>query len=269
MLFPTKNESEMLQEMLLELQTTTGITNVTAGSIARSLLEIFNKRLSSAYEYFDTYTSMSFLSTAQDMYLDMIGEMLGCTRLAQESDNNYRYRISQQVFTAAAANRTSIRLRCLAIPEVRDVIITPYSHGNGSFTIHIITDEIDTPASVLAKADTIVRENKAEGIRAIVTKPKIVPIDIRFSVTRKTGNTMSETAIASQIKESIRDYVDMISMGGTVSTDELLTRAQGNANLAQAYINSLTIDGSTIILDALYSLDWDEKAYINNVTVVI
>jgi hypothetical protein len=80
---------------------------------------------------------------------------------------------------------------------------------------------------------------------------------------------MSETAIASQIKESIRDYVDMISMGGTVSTDELLTRAQGNANLAQAYINSLTIDGSTIILDALYSLDWDEKAYINNVTVVI
>lgn len=267
MLFPIKNSDEMLEEMLTELETM-GIT-ITAGSMARSLIEIFNKKLNGTYQYFDIYTSMSFLSTSSGMYLDMIGEMLACRRQPYEDDENYKYRISQQVFTAASSNRTAIRLKCLSVAEVRDIIITPYSHGNGSFTVHVITDEIDTPTAVLQRVETIVNEAKAEGVRAIITKPRIVPINIRFHGTRKSGNNSSDITIANQIKESIREYVDDLSMGDTIVTSDLLGYAQSNPNLTQIYISSLEIDGEEMILDSVYSLEWDKKAYIDNVTLII
>lgn len=269
MIFPIKSEAEMLQEMIDEVVLKTGVTNMTPGSIARSLLEVFNRRLNACYKYLDMYLSMTFLSSAKDMYLDMIGRMLGCERLSiMESDTNYRYRISQQVFTTAAANRTSVRLKCLSVAGVKNIVMTPYSRGNGSFTIHVVSDEIDTPADILAQVEAVVADVKAEGIRAIVAKPSVVPIDIKFNIVKRTGSTVSETAIGSQIKAAIGDYVDTIPMGGTISISEMLRIAQSNQSVSQAYVNSLNIDGEAAIANNQYGLEWDERAYVNSVVAV-
>jgi hypothetical protein len=65
------------------------------------------------------------------------------------------------------------------------------------------------------------------------------------------------------------DYIDGISIGGTIYVENLLSAAQSNPNVSQAYINSITINGDVVILDSQYKLNWDERAYISNVTVVI
>lgn len=269
MLFPIKNEAEVLREMMDEVVSKTSIESMNPGTIARTLLEIFNSKISACYRYFDIYTSMSFLSTASGMYLDMIGAMLGCSRAANESDTNYRYRISKQVFTAAAANATSVRLQCLSVSGVKNVIITPYSRGNGSFTVHVITDEVDTPSNIISEVEAIVVKTKAEGIKAIVTKPTIIPINIKFNVVRRNGSSISELTLSLQIKEAISDYVDEVAMGGNVSILELLRIAQMNQNVGQVYINSLYIDGKAAIVESQYKLDWDERAYVNSVVVII
>jgi len=268
MLFPIKSSNEVLQEMMEEVLANTKITDMTEGSVARTLLEVFNRRLNEAYRYLDIYTSMSFLSTARGVYLDMIGSMLACDRRPNEDDDNYRYRISRQVFSAAAANRTSIRLRCLSIPGVKNVVITPYSRGNGSFTVHIITDEIDTPDEILTQAESIVQEAKAEGIMAIVAKPTIVPIDIGFNVIPTQNVSASETTLAAQIKEVLSNYIDTIPMGGTVSISELVRIAHTVEGVSQAYVNSLYIDGKATIIGTTYQLDWDERAYMRAITVI-
>jgi uncharacterized phage protein gp47/JayE len=268
-LFTVKTKSEIQTEMENYVLNNTSITNMTAGSIAKTLLEIFNEKLNECYEYLDTYTAMSFLSTAQDNYLTMIGEMLACERQPNEIDDNYRYRISKQVFTAAAANTTAIRLKCLSISDVDDVVITPYSRGNGSFTIHVITDEIDTPDSVLAEVEAIVSETKAEGIRVIVARPTVIPINVTFNIVKKPASSASSTTIANQIKESLNDYIEGLSMGGTISTSKIVEIADSNTNVTTVYVSSLTIDGNEMILDSGYQLDWDERAYMNTVTVII
>ena len=270
MLFPTKNKLETLREMIDEVVANTPLSNMdTPGSIVRTLLEIFNERLHTCYSYFDNNIANTFLSTAEGNYLKMIGEMLGCSILPNETDDNYRYRISKQVFTTAAANQTSIRLKCLSIPGVKNVIITPYSHGNGSFTVHIISDEIDTPSAILSQAEVIVAESKAEGIRGIVAKPVVVPIDIKFNIIPRDGITSSEFTIGNQIKEAISKYIDNLPMGGLIYTSEILHIAQSNKYVAQAYIDSLYVNKKSAITASQYQLNWDERAYINSVVAVM
>jgi len=269
MLFPIKSKAEILQEMMDEIAKSTDIKEMPPGSFVRTLLEVINEKLGACYRDIDLYTAMSFVSTSKGMYLDMIGRMLGCTRLADETDDNYRYRITNQVFTAAAANRTAVRLKCLAVPGVKDIYIAPYSRGNGSFTVYVITDEIDTPNEILTQVQTVVNETKAEGIRAIVTKPTPVPIDIRFNIVTKTNSTSSEFTISNQLKEEIGNYVDTIPMGGTISIAEILRIAQSNRNVTYAYLSSLHINNEAVIAESQYQLEWDERAYVNSVVVVI
>lgn len=256
--------------MMDELRSSTNITNFTPGSIARTLLEVFNRKLNACYTYFGLYASMTFLSTAEGIYLNMIGEMLGCARLdSSEEDDNYRYRISQQVFTSAMANRTAIRLRCLAIADVKDVIITPYTHGNGSFTIHVITNEIDTPNNIILDVENAVNDVKAEGIKAIVTKPKIIDVDVTFKVILKPGNGISDIALATRLKGIISDYIDEIPMGGNFSIYQMLNIVQSNISVSQVYLNSLYIDGEAIMIKTDYQMDWDKRLHINSVLVSI
>jgi hypothetical protein len=135
--------------------------------------------------------------------------------------------------------------------------------------VHVITDEVDTPNDILSAVENIVEESKAEGIKAIVTKPIIVPIDIKFDITLRSGSTASSITLASQIKNSISDYIDNLPMGSSISITEMLRITQSNQYVGQAYINSLYIDGKAAIIGSQYQLDWDERAYINNVTTII
>lgn len=265
MLFPTKTDSQILQEMMDDVFGATGLS-MTPGGVAKSLLEVFNRRLSAAYRFLDISLSMAFLSAASGLYLDRIGELLNCSRRGpMEEDDNYRFRISKQVFTVAAANRTSIRLKCLSVAGVKDIVMTPYSRGNGSFTIHVISDEVDTPASVLDAVSNAVAETKAEGIRSVVTKPAIVPLDITFNVVLKSGRVTNETSLALQISDSLSDYIDKIPMGGTVSIGEIYNIAVANDNVSQVYIKSILIGGESVMLGGTYQLEWDSRIYVNKI----
>jgi uncharacterized phage protein gp47/JayE len=269
MLFPIKNSQEMLNEMMVELESKTGINNFSPGSIARSLLEVVNNKLSSFYQYFDIYAAMMFVSTSEGRYLDMIGTMLNCARLAGEEDNDYRYRITNQVFSAANANKTAIRLRCLAVPNVKDIIMTPFSRGSGSFSIHVITDEVDTPDEVLTQVRQAVEEVKAEGIRAIVTKPKAVPLDMSFTCTTRGRAQIPATSIALQLKTTLQSYIDSLGMGSEISISKIMSLAGANENVDQLVLSSFKINGQQIVVRSKYYPEWDERIYVREVNVII
>jgi uncharacterized phage protein gp47/JayE len=270
MLFPIKSEATMLQEILNQVTEETEITNLSPGSIARTLVEIFNRRLSMCYDSIDMYSAQCFVSTASGVYLSMIGKMLGCERYdMSETDDNYRYRITKQVFTAAAANYTAIRLQCLSVPYVKDVIITPYTRGNGSFTVHVITDELSPSPTIIESVNTAVKNIKAEGVRAIVTSPNLSKINISFNIIPKTGIVPSNASLESQLLRSIQAYLDTIPMGGKVSLYVLLQIATTNSSVSQAYINSLYIDDEPVIIKSDYQLEWDTRIYVDKVEVVM
>lgn len=267
MIFPIKPEDKMLQEMLSDLLSTTDITNISPGGVARSLLEIVNRKLHTAYTELDRYASMIFLSSSSGSYLDLIGAMLSCRRLPFETDNNYKYRISQQVFAAATANETAIRLKCLSVDGVKDIRITPFTRGSGSFTVHVITDELDTPDYILEKVRTVVMENKAEGIRAIVSKPRLVPIEMGVSIVPVQGvRSLSMSSVQTRIEEKVKEYLDSLGMGAPVSVQKLIALSLDLDEVSQVFLTSLKTNGEQLVVRETIEMEYDQRPYIKSIT---
>lgn len=92
-----KSYQQLMDNAVARLVENTEITNLSIGSVARSLLEIINNELSTYYETLDLNMAMGFVSTAEGYFLDLIGELLNVTRLeethatASEIDKNIRF----------------------------------------------------------------------------------------------------------------------------------------------------------------------------------
>lgn len=75
-----KSYQDLMTDSILDLGNNTNITRLSAGGIARGLLEAVNKRLSEAYTTFDLGLARSFVSSAPGEYLELLGILLGVTK---------------------------------------------------------------------------------------------------------------------------------------------------------------------------------------------
>jgi len=76
-----KNFGELIQSSLSYLRSNTQITNVNIGGITRSIIEIINRNIADYYNILDTNMAMSFLSTAEGYFLDLIGGLFNMPRI--------------------------------------------------------------------------------------------------------------------------------------------------------------------------------------------
>ncbi len=75
-----KEYGELVQNALSYLETNTDITNTSIGGITRSLIEIINRNVADYYDVLDINMTMSFLSTAEGYFLDLIGSLFNISR---------------------------------------------------------------------------------------------------------------------------------------------------------------------------------------------
>lgn len=78
-----KSLIQMNADSLRYLAENTDITYLSEGSRARSLVEASNLEISRLNEFLVSTWTNQFINTAQGQYLDLIGEMLGVTRLGK------------------------------------------------------------------------------------------------------------------------------------------------------------------------------------------
>lgn len=84
MLF-ARSYQQILGDALLELTQNTKVTRISPGSKARSILEAASRNLNQAYNTFDLNFARAFLSGADGKFLDLLGEILGVSRLGIET----------------------------------------------------------------------------------------------------------------------------------------------------------------------------------------
>jgi uncharacterized phage protein gp47/JayE len=82
-----KNLQDLMTESISELSQNTNITRLTAGGIARSLLESVNRRIADSYEIFDVGLARAYVSSAPGQFLDLIGLLFGLTRSSSAAAN--------------------------------------------------------------------------------------------------------------------------------------------------------------------------------------
>jgi len=168
-----KEYGELVQDALSFLETNTDITNTSIGGVTRSLIEIINKNIAEYYDVLDINMAMSFLSTAEGYFLDLIGQMFNMQRLVSAkaelgaADNTQRFyvtagtlhdRIPTDIIPANTYVRTSDGVITFYVSEN-----TAFSVGDTEVYVPIIAEDKGTKYNV-GKNTLIVTDLGVDGV---------------------------------------------------------------------------------------------------------
>lgn len=255
---------EELTETSLQALEKAGIDN-SPGGIARLFLNIINQNLSEFYETLSLMHSNAYVSTATGEALDLIGVMLGCERRLEESDNDYRYRITRQVLSSASSNETSIRLAALSVEGVQDVVLKRYVLGVGSFSLLVLTADPKTQQSTLEKVKTVVDEKVGYGINYVVTGPRLKPLQVNLKLILKdSANDAKSQEIKSEAVTIIRKLIESKGIAESFTIDELTQQLLNISPYIVSYtIEKLTVDNQNVSHVSQHC-NWNERFIVSS-----
>lgn len=267
----TKTEDELIEEAVTQLNAVGFSTS--PGSIAKLFMNIINKSIAGLYTTLTTNHIRAFVTTADGDALDAIGQLVNCTRLTDESDDNYKYRITNQCLTLATSNKTAIRLTALTVTGVQDVILKPYAMGSGSFTVIVVTEEDTTESDILDLVNTALLDVHGYGIRYNVVAPTLTYVSIKQQIF--LSDTLSDTEkqeIRYDVQLAVIDFLSSLSIGEDIIIDKLTqTIMNVSSNIIEEQNVSIYINGEK----ALYvnqSCRWFERFIVStesdNVVIV-
>ena len=196
--------------------------NSSPGSIARLFLSIINEDFSEAYESLQTYHVQHLLSTSEGEYVDHIGAILNCTRRPEESDGDYKYRISKQTLSLEKANETALRLSILAVEGVQDVVLQPYSHGPGTFSALLILDpDVQDSILIKAKVEASLKNTAAYGTKFHIYEPIPKFIKLKLKLHTEPLSTSDFTDLIFLLKNELTQFLNGQKIGEEFNAQEL------------------------------------------------
>lgn len=237
--------------------------DITPGSIAKLFSDIICKNTSDFYDKLTESHLLAFLTTSSGEFLDSIGLLLDCERLADESDADYKKRISYQTMYLTKANETAIRLAVLMLDEVEDVKMKRYSHGPGSFTIVPLSSNY-TSDSILKTVEDVVMKECSCGERVIVKSPdfKFIKLDISLVTDPNVDDTIKQE-LAVSVRDNIQDYIDSIKIGETFIINKLTEVIMSTSSKIINYAcNNFIINNEQCML-LNQGTRWDEKFVVS------
>lgn len=268
-MFFGKSKEEVSESIIKHLRRNTSVTDLDPGMIARAFTDILSEMFGDFYKELELTTTMSFISTAKGTFLEMIGALLNCSRLPEETDTNYRSRIVNQVFVVAGANQTAIRLKALSVPGVKNVIMREFTRGTGSFSLYIITDELITPQFILDEVEAVVNDTRAGGIYAQVKTPVLIPIElkVRLLFSDKVSE-VEKTSIRHVALQNIKNYIDNIDLGGNFIINEIIRNAlDANSKVVDVDVYDLKVrEMSQFVRN--FNISWNERIVINRLEIL-
>lgn len=216
----TKTFDELQEESLKELKAI-GFSD-SPGTIARLFLSIINKNIATLYKVLTVNHLRAFLSTSDGMALDAIGLLLQCKRKFKESDNDYRYRISQQCLVLATSNETAVRLAALTTDGVYDVKLKKYAMGTGTFTVIVILENDTDKNTVLSNVTNNVNDTVGYGIRFKVVTPTLTYVKFKYKLYLKDNvSDANAQTIRYDVQSNLSEYINTLEVGEDIIIDKL------------------------------------------------
>lgn len=216
----TKTFEELREEATEDLQAVGFSTS--PGGIAKLFMNIVNKNIANLYNTLTVNHLRAFVTTSDGAALDAIGKLLHCSRLTNETDDNYRYRITQQCLVLATSNETAIRLTALTVDGVTDVVLKPYSMGAGSFTVIILSDEDVTDSKILETVKQKLLNVHGYGIRYNVVSPTLTYISMKQHLyIRDSLSDIEKQDIRYNVQLELIKYLSNLDIGEDIVVDKI------------------------------------------------
>lgn len=243
-MFLKRSAHEILKDAAVSIAQNTPITNFSAGSIARSIVEAIAPEIgvsndpnrTSLYAFAQQVLDEGFLSKATDKQLELIGGLFSYSRRIEQvrqddgslteapiSDDLYRYEISQVVPAMATANYASLRLALLTIQGVKDVVGKEYSHGTGSFSFILIPQYGFEEKEVVAMMNEAMQQTKAFGVRPQILVPERVFVDVTMKLLfHETTSEPLKANIRFDTQAKVMSYLGKHELGKGFTYNDLI-----------------------------------------------
>lgn len=250
-MFLRRSVQDVLKDAAVSIAENTPITNFSAGSIARSIVEAIapeigssnDPKKSSLYDFAQQALDQGQISKATNTNLDLIGGLFSYHRRIEEvrkedgslvqepiSDDLYRYEITQVVPSMATANYASLRLALLAIQGVKDAIGKEYTHGTGSFSFILIPQAGFETKEVARLMSEAINTTKAFGVRPHIVLPVDVPADLHIKLAfHETTSEQQKINIRFDVQAKLQKYIASYEMGQSFIYNDLIQEVM-NAN---------------------------------------
>ena len=147
MAFIRREFEEILDDALRQLTQQTNITQLAPGAKARALMEIISRQVSEQYQIFDSNLANSFLSTARDQALDLIGELVGLERLPPVAAGTVSGSANVRFYTEEANFGIINNSSDIIIPKGTRIWTTPSAIGANDSIIYYVSEELTMLAS--------------------------------------------------------------------------------------------------------------------------
>lgn len=255
-----KNIQKKAEEYFQEV----GIS-VTPGGIAKLFSSIINSEISEFYETLSVYHLQCFVSTATGTYLEHIGKLLNCDRKEKETDDNYRFRITNQVLSVASANKASIKLAALSVDGVDSVVLVPFSKGAGSFDLFVVNNNGELNDKVINNVKNEVVKVIGYGINCNVSEPRYKKVEISIKLLYKNSVQYIDTdEINDKVRKNIHNYINSLEIGEELILNKLNSIIMSSdKNIANFICESFKINGVKCAFTNQY-LKINEKFVANN-----
>lgn len=261
-MFLKKTKEEVLRKGLEVIVENTPVTNLNAGSIARSILEATSGEFESLYEVAEFVLNQGFLSRAEGEYLDLFGVMFNYPRRTEVvineetgiheeqeiDDETYRYELSRQVQVAVSSNEEAVRLTALQVPGVQDVTGKEYSHGTGSFSFILTVQNGFDEELVKQEVENAVYEMKAYGVKSEILLPKNMPLEISLSLVLKE-DILEVDAIRNRVQTNLMNYFGNFDTGQEFIYNDFVQEVMNaDENIIDFRVNSFRLNDQPALL---------------------
>ena len=142
-----------------------------------------------------------------------------------ESDSNFRFRISRQILVGETGNSVAIRLACLAVPGVADIVVMPFFRGVGTFDILIKSTSPSVSQGLINDVRQAIFFVAAQGVSYSIRGPKETGVSMNISVKLKEPISASlQSSLIATIQAVMFDYIDNLDIGEELIINEIVQR---------------------------------------------
>lgn len=153
-----------------------------------------------------------------------------------ESDDDYRFRISNKVAQLGGATTIGLQAIVLNIPGVRSAEVVTNSKGPGTVTINILPKSSPADPEIVKTVKSVVEDYIAAGVSAIVTVPQEIGVSLILGI--------SDISQSGRVKAFVTSFFANLGVDQTVHPSEIIYAAK-LSEVESVDIHEFEVEGMT------------------------
>ena len=251
MIIKMRTLSEIYASIKNSFKKKTGI-DVTEGSAIDSYLLASSEQLAEAHEEIENAKNPHIYTNLSGDDIDKLGLLINCSRYPNESDTSYLYRCMNWTLINESSNSTAIESALSNLTYSSNATYVPYTQGTGTATVFLIPisygDTADETEEALAISEAKERLSKVVSPDSYIKYQVCKPIGVEVIAYASFGTIYDEASIKQNIELQIKDYINNIPIGSSLSYGAINKIGLGETgvnffNASHIYIGEIDAEG--------------------------